>query len=308
MNAVITPATEYVEVGGGITLAYEAFGDPSDQPMLLVMGLGTQMIGWPDELCRALADEGRYVVRFDNRDAGLSTHLDSVAPPAPAKVLARVAPPPYTVADMADDALRLMAALGFGTADVVGASMGGFIAQTMALRAPEQVASLGLIMTSTGSRRVGLPKPSSMRPLIFRQQPRTPEEAEDMVVATFRRIGSPGFPFDEDAIRTMTRRSMARSQDPAGVLRQLGAVLAQPDRTRDLGSIRVPTVVVHGLADPLVNPSGGMALARAIPASKFVGFTGMGHDLPQPLWPAIGAELSANARIRTAPEPPARHQ
>lgn len=297
MSAHQAPTTEYAPVGGGITLAYETFGDPTARPMLLVMGLATQMIAWPDEFCAALADEGRFVVRFDNRDVGLSTHLHDIDPPSPAKVLTGLAPAPYSVADMAEDALGLMGHLDLERADVVGASMGGFIAQTIALRAPERVSSLGLIMTSTGSRWVGRPKASSMKPMILRPQPHTPAEAEDLVVATFRRIGSPGFPFDEGEIRAMARRSMERNQDPDGVLRQLAAVLAQPNRTKALRGLHTPTVVVHGLADPMVNPSGGMALARAIRGAKFVGYAGMGHDLPRPLWPAIRAELSLNAPL-----------
>ena len=261
------------------------------------MGLGMQLLAWPDDFCNALVARGFRVVRFDNRDVGLSTHLRGVTAPRPLATFARRQSPPYTIDDMAGDAFGLLDALGIESAHVAGASMGGFIAQTMALLSPQRVRSLALIMTSTGSRWVGRPKASSMKPMILRPQPHTPAEAEDLVVATFRRIGSPGFPFDEGEIRAMARRSMERNQDPDGVLRQLAAVLAQPNRTKALRGLHTPTVVVHGLADPMVNPSGGMALARAIRGAKFVGYAGMGHDLPRPLWPAIRAELSLNAPL-----------
>ena len=185
----------------GIELVYETFGDPSDPPLVLVMGLGAQMITWPDDFCRLLVAERYFVVRFDNRDAGLSTHLHDLRAPSPVAVFTRRALPPYTIDDMADDTAGLLAALDIESAHVVGASMGGFIAQTVALRHPDRVRSLTLIMTSTGSRRVGHPRPgialrlARPRPLLDRQG------AIDSTVETVRLIGSPGYPFDEAAVR-----------------------------------------------------------------------------------------------------------
>lgn len=268
----------------GIDIAYETFGDPDGVPLLLVMGLGTQMIAWPDDMCTALADLGHYVVRFDNRDIGLSTHLREVRAPNPLAVSLRRVPPPYTLADMAEDALGLLTGLGVTAAHVVGASMGGFIAQTMALRDPARVRSLTLIMTSTGSRRVGNPKPAMARRLLRRRPVLDRESAVALSVDVMRSIGSPGYTFDEAALVDLARRSYDRAYDPGGYLRQLAAISAQPDRTAALRRLTVPAVVMHGLSDPLVAPSGGLALAKALRGSTFVGFPGMGHDLPRELW------------------------
>jgi pimeloyl-ACP methyl ester carboxylesterase len=278
---------------GPVELAYETFGRPGDPAVVLVMGLGTQMIAWPDEFCRHIADSGRFVVRYDNRDIGLSTHLSDLPAPRPPAVLFRREPAPYSISDMAHDLLGLMDALGLPNADVVGASMGGFISQSFALHAPERVRSLTLIMTSTGSRRVGNAAPRAFGPAIFRRPPADASAAVEASIATFRRIGSPGFPFDEAAVRSLAERSVERSFDPDGVLRQLAACLRQPNRTPGLTRLRIPTVVMHGLADPLVGVSGGLALARAIPGAKFIGFAGMGHDLPRPLWPTFVDEITA---------------
>ncbi len=276
----------------GLDIAYEAFGDPAAPPVLLVMGLGTQMIAWPDQMCEAIADAGHYVVRFDNRDVGLSTHLRGVRAPSLAALATRRAQPPYTLTDMADDAFALLDALDLGSAHVVGASMGGFIAQTMALARPDRVRSLGLIMTSTGGRRVGLPKPGLIRQLLRRRDPAA--SRDDLVAGSLtvlRRLAGPGYPFDADYVRELTERSLDRAYDPGGYLRQLSAVAAQPDRTARLRQVRVPAVVMHGLDDPLVGYSGGIAVARALPRAEFVGLPGMGHDLPRPLWPRFAQSI-----------------
>jgi pimeloyl-ACP methyl ester carboxylesterase len=276
---------------GDLEIAYETFGDPSDPALLLVMGLGTQMLAWPDPFCEDLAAAGRYVIRFDNRDVGLSTHLHGVTAPPPVKVLMRRARPPYRIKDMARDALGLLDALGISDADVVGASMGGFIAQTMAVEAPERVRTLTLIMTSTGGRTVGRPSARVARDLLRRRSVSDRESAIAAAVEVFRVIGSPGYAFDEELLQRQAGASYDRAYDPAGYLRQLAACLAQPDRTRHLARLRVPTLVMHGLHDPLVSVSGGLALARTIPGSRFVGFSGMGHDLPQPLWQPMAQEV-----------------
>ena len=289
----------------GIEIAYETFGDPGDVPVLLVMGLGTQMIAWPDEFCEDLASRGFHVVRFDNRDAGASTHLKGVRAPHPAKVMARRARPPYTVDDMADDTVGLIEALDLGRVHIVGASMGGFIAQTVAMRAPERLRSLTLIMTSTGSRRVGQADPRLLTMLLKGRVASTREQAMEAAVATFRVIGSKGYALDEDRMRDVGGRSWDRGYDPGGYKRQLAAVVAQPNRTERLRELDLPTLVIHGLDDPLVAPSGGIALAKAIGRARFVGFTGMGHDLPRELWPEFADHITSLARRADAGVVPA---
>ncbi|MGP7996643.1 MAG: alpha/beta fold hydrolase [Streptosporangiaceae bacterium] len=279
----------------GIELAYETFGHAGDPAIVLAMGWATQMIAWPDELCETLAGRGHFVVRFDNRDVGASTHLDHVRPPRLGEVLSRRRPPPYTIADMAGDVAGLLDGLGLTSAHLVGASMGGFIAQTFALAYPGRVRSLTLMMTSTGSLRVGLAKPRIYARLLRREVVSGRDAAIAAAVETFRVIGSPGFPFDEAYVRDVAGRSWDRGYDPAGSLRQFEAVLTQPNRTAALRSISVPALVIHGLHDPLVGPSGGLAIARAIPGCRFVGYPGMGHDLPRPLWPEFADQIAALA-------------
>ena len=279
----------------GIELAYETFGDPTATPMLLIMGLGTQMIAWPDALCEDLARRGYWVVRYDNRDTGLSTHMSDLPAPSFIDVTLRRRKPPYTIDDMAADALALMDALGMASAHVVGASMGGFIAQTAAVTAPERVRSLTLIMTSTGSRRVGNPKPAVFSRLTKRRVANDRTTAQQAAVETFRIIGSKGYAFDEEYLMELGGRSYDRGLDGRGYVRQLAAIAGQPDRTAKLRRLRLPTLVIHGLHDPLVAPSGGLAIARHLPNAKFVGYSGMGHDLPRELWADFAEEIGALA-------------
>jgi pimeloyl-ACP methyl ester carboxylesterase len=279
----------------GIELAYETFGQAGDPAIVLVMGWATQMIAWPDEMCEALATGGHFVVRFDNRDSGASTHLEHVPPPPLGEVLTRRRRPPYTIGDMADDVAALLDGLGLASVHLVGASMGGFIAQTVALRHPGRVRSLTLMMTSTGSLRVGLARPRVYARLLRREVISGREAAVASAVETFRLIGSRGYPFDEAHVREVAGRSWDRGFDPAGSLRQLEATVTQPNRTAALHQITVPALVMHGLADPLVGPSGGLALARAIPGCRFIGYPGMGHDLPRPLWPEFVEQITALA-------------
>lgn len=271
----------------GIELAYETFGDPAGPPVVMAMGLGTQMIAWPDELCEDLAKAGHWVIRYDNRDSGQSTHLRGVKAPAVAAVAARRSKPPYTVSDMGRDLLGLMDGLQLESAHVVGASMGGFIAQSAAVQAPQRIRSMTLIMTSTGSRLVGRVDLRLIPRLLSRRSVTNREESGAAAVETFRTIGSPGFPFDEDRMRDVGRRSFDRGHDPGGYRRQLAAVVAQSDRTTRLRELDTPALVVHGLSDPLVAPTGGMALAKALKNSRFLGVPGMGHDLPRELWPEL---------------------
>ena len=280
----------------GIEIAYETFGEATNPPIVMVMGLGVQMIAWPDEMCQGLADEGYYVIRFDNRDVGLSTHLDNAGTPTVADVFVRRKKPPYTIQDMAEDTLGLITALGLDSVHLVGASMGGFIAQTVALTAPSRVRSLTLIMTSTGSRTVGNPKPSVFRTLTRKRVVDDHLAAQEAVVETFRIIGSKGYAFDEEYMRDMAGRSMERSHDPYGYMRQLAAIGAQPNRTAALKRLDVPALVIHGLHDPLVSPSGGLSAAKLLRNAKFVGYSGMGHDLPRELWPDYVMEIAALAQ------------
>lgn len=267
-----------------VEIAYETFGDPDDPALLLVMGLGTQMLAWSDEMCGAFAEAGHHVIRYDNRDVGLSTQLDHPVPSLRDMVLRRGTP--YSISDMADDAFGLVDALGIDRFHVVGASMGGFISQTIALAQPKRVRTLTLIMTSTGSRRVGRPTPSVMRRLAVQEPAQSRDAAIEGTVETYRVIGSPDH-LDVDRIRELAGRAYDRSYAPEGRMRQLAAILAQPDRTAALRTLRMPTLVIHGLNDPLVTPSGGLALAKAIPGAKFVGYSGMGHDLPHSKWRSI---------------------
>jgi pimeloyl-ACP methyl ester carboxylesterase len=275
----------------GIELAYETFGDPGDPPVVLVMGLGTQMLAWPDALCEQIAGGGRYVVRFDNRDVGLSTHLHGTRAPDIKDVILRRKKPAYRIDDMADDLIGLLDGLGLERVHLVGASMGGFIVQTATIAHPERVLSQTLIMTSTGSRRVGQARPKLITRLLGRRGTLDREAAMALAVETFGVIGSRGDLFDAEHVRDLAGRSYDRAHDPAGYVRQLGAVIAQSNRTRALTRLQVPTLVMHGLHDPLVNVSGGIALARLIRGAKFVGFSGMGHDMPRRLWPQMAQEI-----------------
>lgn len=291
----VAARTEGRAGANGIELAYETFGHAGDPAVVLVMGWATQMIAWPDEMCAALAGRGHFVVRFDNRDTGGSTHLAHVPPPPLSQVLTRRRPAPYAISDMADDVAGLLDGLDLPSVHLVGASMGGFIAQTVALRHPGRVRSLTLMMTSTGSLRVGLAKPRVYARLLRREVISGRDAAVASAVETFRVIGSRGYPFDEAHVREVAGRSWDRGFDPAGSLRQLEATVTQPNRTAALRQITVPTVVIHGLDDPLVGPSGGLAIARAIPGCRFVGYPGMGHDLPRPLWPEFVEQIAALA-------------
>jgi pimeloyl-ACP methyl ester carboxylesterase len=303
----VAARTQGRAAANGIELAYETFGGADEPPVVLVMGLATQMIAWPDEMCEGLAGRGHFVIRFDNRDVGGSTHLQNVPPPRLADVILRRRPPPYVIGDMAKDVVGLLDGLGLDDIHLVGASMGGFIAQTVALEHADRVRTLTLIMTSTGSRLVGQPRPRIYARLLRRRVIADRSAAISAAVEIFRLIGSHGYAFDEEYLRDIAGRSWDRGYDPAGYLRQLAATATQPNRTAALRRIAVPALVIHGLHDPLVAPSGGLAIAKAIPNSRFVGFSGMGHDLPRPLWPELVREIAALAALgerRRHPGPP----
>ena len=278
---------------GELELAYETFGTAGDPPVLLVMGLATQMIGWPDDFCRQLADRGYYVVRFDNRDIGLSTHLhDAGAPDLMAVLGGDHSSVPYELADLAGDCVGLLDALGLDSVHLVGASMGGMIAQLVALQAPERVRTLTSIMSTTGDPSVGLPSDAALA-LLLTPAAGDRDGAVQQVVDTYRVIGSPGFEFDESALRDRAGLSFDRAYDPAGVARQLAAILTTRDRTPDLKSASVPCLVVHGAEDALVNVSGGHATAAAIPDAELLIVDGMGHDLPRQVWPQLIERMTA---------------
>jgi pimeloyl-ACP methyl ester carboxylesterase len=287
------------DVGRGITLCYETFGSEDEPPILLVMGLATQMIGWPDDFCEQLGRRGFYVVRFDNRDCGRSTHVGG-PPPSTGEILRRrVRAPAYTLEDMADDAAGLiteiMGPAHPGPAHVVGASMGGMIAQTLAVRRPELVRSLVSIMSTTGNRWRGQPALRSFR-YLFKPAPADREAYIERMVRVFTFVGSPGFPRNMDRIRDVAARSYDRGHDPAGNGRQLAAIIASGNRTAQLRAIRAPTLVIHGSSDRLVSHSGGVATARAIPGARLMTVEGMGHDLPEGAWPQLLDAISATAR------------
>jgi pimeloyl-ACP methyl ester carboxylesterase len=286
---------QFCDVGRGITLCYETFGDPKDPPILLVMGLATQMIAWHEDFCEQLAERGFYVIRFDNRDIGLSTHMDFRAPTTGQMLRRRFRPEQYTLSDMAEDAAGLIRKLELGPVHLVGASMGGMIAQALAAEHPELVRSLTSIMSSTGSRVHGQPH-ASVYKYLLRPPPRDREGYVNRAAEVFGLVGSTGFDRDEAYIRERAGRSYDRGYSVSAGGRQLGAVLASGNRTAMLRSIEAPTLVIHGTVDKLIRPSGGRATAAAIPGARLLMIEGMGHDLPRGVWPQVLDEIATHAR------------
>jgi pimeloyl-ACP methyl ester carboxylesterase len=284
---------------GDIALAYERVGTADGEPLLLVMGLGMQMIFWPDGLLAEFVRAGFSPARFDNRDAGASTYMRHRGVPSlPALLAAPRAVAPYRISDMAADAVAVLDALGWESAHVLGTSMGGMIAQSLAIEHPHRVRSLTSVM-STPSPRIGRPTLGASLALAARPA-RNAEEAGERAVRTFRVIGSPGYPLDEDWLRGYGRRAFARAVaaggDAGAGRRQLAAINASPSRVRGLGGVRVPTLVVHGEADPLVRPAAGRATAAAVPGARLVTYPGMGHNLPEALWASVVGEVAALVR------------
>jgi pimeloyl-ACP methyl ester carboxylesterase len=274
---------------GEVELCYEVVGEGT--PLLLVMGIGVQLVFWPEDLCRALAERGFRVIRFDNRDVGQSSRMDHLGVPDVREQLLRwsVGLPvraPYRLDAMADDAAGLLAALGVERAHVVGASMGGMIAQLLAIRHPGRVASLTSIMSHPGDRWSGLPRPRALRALL-RPPPRTREATQASWVEFFRVVGSPGFAFDEAGIRERAGLHFDRGASPRGVARHFTAILAAGDRRPALRELEIPALVVHGEADPLVQLRGGLRTAKALRRAELLRIEGMGHDLPRAMWPRL---------------------
>jgi pimeloyl-ACP methyl ester carboxylesterase len=279
----------------GIDIEHDTFGDPADPPMLLIMGLGGQLIVWDDELCRRLAGHGFRVIRFDNRDVGLSTKIkEGPVPDVMAVMQGDRSSLAYELEDMAADTTGLLDALGIERAHIVGVSMGGMIAQVLAIDHPDRVLSLASIMSTTGDPGVGAPTPEAIA-VLMRPPPQGRDEAIEREVETTKAIGSPGFPFDEERTRRRAAASYDRSFDPSGVARQLAAVLSAGDRSERLSRVDVPTVVIHGTADPLVTSSGGEATAKAIPGAELIMVEGMGHELPPGSWPTVVEAVVGNA-------------
>jgi pimeloyl-ACP methyl ester carboxylesterase len=290
----------------GIELEYDTRGDPVAPPLLLVMGLGAQMTAWDDELCDQLAAAGYFVIRFDNRDAGLSTKMESadgldLVSAVGAALGGGTPDAPYLLRDMADDAFALLDHLGIERAHVVGASMGGMIAQTMAISRPERVATLTSIMSTTGDPTVGTATPEALAILMTRP-PSGRDEYVTNAISTSRLLHGNVLPFDERRAAERAARFYDRCFYPAGVGRQLVAILASGDRTGDLAGCRIPTLVIHGDADPLVDHSGGVATAKAVPEAELLTIEGMGHDLPVEKWgELVEAVVAHTAKAQATP-------
>ena len=279
---------------GPVDIVYETIGDPSDPPLLLVMGLGMQLIHWDLELCEQLAERGFHVIRIDNRDAGVSTKVSAPVPNVMRLMAGLPTKVPYLLSDMAADTFGLLDHLGIERAHVVGTSMGGMIAQQMAIEAPERVLSLASMMSTTGDRVVGTPK-LRVWSVLTRRAPNDRDAYIEYFARVFRMIGSPAYRVDEERVRDLAGATYDRCHHPAGTGRQLAAVLASGSRTAALKELDVPAVVIHGEADPLLPLRGGRATANAIPGAELITIPGMGHDLPKELWPTFVDAIVGNA-------------
>jgi pimeloyl-ACP methyl ester carboxylesterase len=299
------------DVSPGISIAYETFGDPQDPAVLLLMGLGAQLIGWDDELCRQLAARGRFVIRYDHRDAGLSTRFDEHPVDIPkfmgmlmaGEIAAAAALVPYTIQDMADDGLGLLTALGIERAHLVGASMGGQIAQQMAISHPERVLSLTSMSSTTGEPEYGQATPEALAVL---SGPR-PADREGFIASADRELVWASKRYgDAAALRAGAARRYDRAHYPAGAGRQLGATILGGSRADGLRALRVPTLVIHGLDDTVIDPSGGRRTAELVPGASLLLLADMGHDRPRPLWPALLGTIEVHTAAHTAAHTEAR--
>jgi len=275
----------------GLTIEYETFGRKSDAPLLLIMGLGAQMILWPEAFCERLAERGYYVVRFDNRDIGLSSKLEHLGLPdimklAASAMMRQPVQAPYLLSDMASDTAGLLDSLGIDAAHIVGASMGGMIAQQFAIEHPRRARTLTSIMSTTGNPNLPPAKPEAMQALLT-PAPSDRDGAIERSVSVFHTIGSPGFPFDEKMVRQHAARAFDRCFYPQGIMRQLAAILASGSRGEKLRELRLPALVIHGADDPLIPLAGGIDTAESIPGAEILIIEGMGHDLPEGAWPRI---------------------
>lgn len=293
-------------VCGDVGIFYEDLGDPADPPVLLIMGVGAQLPMWPDGFCARLIEQGYRVIRFDHRDTGLSTKLDgqraggSVYPRVLRYLLGRGSPVPYTLVDLAEDVRGLLDHLGIERAHIVGASMGGMIAQVLAGRHPGRVASLGLVMTSAGTPLSSLPALRVIR-LTFGAPPRDAPLEQRLAheVRNVAIINGPNFLPPTEQLQRRVRELRERSDYPQGMLRQFDAILGTGSLLRYTRSITAPTVVVHGSKDPMVRPRNGRTVARAVDGARYVVVDGMGHDLPEPVWAPVVGALTENFATAT---------
>jgi len=277
----------------GIDIAYQRLGNPDAPVVLLIMGVAAQSIHWPDGFCHALIEHGLQVIRFDNRDTGLSTHIADAPPPdLPAALKGDLRSVAYTLSDMAADAVGLLDALGIQKAHVVGASMGGQIAQTIAIEHPDRILSLTSMMSTTGNRAVGQPSLEALRELFASPPAITRDEVIQQSLRAMRAVGSPGYPSDEKEVASRAARAYDRAYDPIGSARQAIATIASDDRTELLQHLQLPTLVIHGLADRMCDVSGGRATADTIPGAELVLIEGMGHDLPPGLWSQLATHIA----------------
>jgi pimeloyl-ACP methyl ester carboxylesterase len=277
------------DVGDGVRICYRTHGERSAEPVVLITGLGQQLNAWPTEFCDALAARGHFVVRFDNRDTGRSWRAPNRAPSAVHFMTRRWPAGQYVLADMANDTAGLIRELGLDSAHLVGLSMGAMIAQTVAARHPERVRTLTSGMSTTGARGVGGPQRSTLLRM-FAPPPSDRERSIERTVAMWRHIGSHGFPFDESGVRARALESWERGGGAAarfGFARQLAAIIKSKDRTAELRKITAPTLVIHGDRDRMVDPSGAIATAKAIPGARLHTITGLGHDMPVGAWPEL---------------------
>lgn len=283
----------------GIEICYDIFGAPDAEPLLLIMGLSAQMVLWDDEFCQQLATRGFRVIRFDNRDIGQSTKMTGGKRVTAMDILKLrffgiLPSATYTLRDMANDTTGLMDALGIRSAHIVGASMGGAIAQEIAIHSPERVRSLTSIMSTTGNLKLPQPKREAMM-LLMAPPPKTKDEYIAIFARNWKILRQGSFPQDEAKDRDRAERCYARGLNPAGVGRQFRAILASGARNKALASVKVPALVIHGTADPLVRPEAGRDTANAIPGAKLVMVEGMGHALPIPMWPQVIGAIAEHA-------------
>lgn len=288
-----------IDVSPDVSLAHETFGDPGDAPVLLVSGFGAQLLSWHEDFCRELADRGRYVIRYDNRDCGLSTKFDDhpvdvarfMAAVGSGDVAAALAMAPYRLSDMADDGVNLLTALGIERAHVVGSSMGGTIAQTMAIEHPDRLLTLTSMMSSTGESEYGRATPEAQATIAA---PRPADRAGYVAAADRELLWASRRYGDAEVLRDLAARSYDRSYYPAGAGRQLGAMVLSGSRADALRELRVPTLVIHGLDDTLIDPSGGRRTAELVPGAELLLLPDMGHDRPRELWPELVRALEAH--------------
>lgn len=292
---------------GDLSIYYETDGDPAGPPLLLVVGLGAQLTWWPPGLRSVLADRGFFVICFDNRDAGLSTWLDDLGPVDLLAVLGGSVPPPYLLADMAADAVAVLDTLALPSAHVLGASMGGMIAQALAIKHPDRVRSLTSAMSSTGDPHVGQQR-ADITDMLLSPRPADKTANVTQSVALARATSSPAFGFDEARTRARMSAEYDRGNHPDGAGRQLAAILTSGDRTAALGSLSMPVLVMHGDVDPMISVSGGRATAAAIPGARLWVIPGMAHDMPDILFGAIADEVAALAALAGDTLPAARSQ